>query len=66
MPVPPKRRSQSKGKRGRSHAALVKPVLIKCPKCSRPTRPHQVCPACGSYKGKERIKLKMKKKKENK
>jgi len=66
MPVPPKRRSQSKGRRGRSHQALKKPQLIKCGKCGKPVVAHRVCPVCGSYKGKEIIKLKMKKKKEGK
>lgn len=66
MPVPPKRRSQSKGKRGRAHFGLKKASLVKCPKCKKPTLPHTVCKVCGTYKGKEVIKLKTKKKKETK
>ncbi|MFA6322549.1 MAG: 50S ribosomal protein L32 [Candidatus Buchananbacteria bacterium] len=62
MPVPPKRRSQSKGKRGRAHFALKKANLIKCPKCKKPAMPHRVCQVCGTYQGKEIIKLKTKKK----
>jgi large subunit ribosomal protein L32 len=64
MPVPPKRRSQSKGKRGRAHFALKKANLVKCGKCGKPAMPHRVCPTCGSYQGREIIKLKTKKKKE--
>ena len=64
MSVAKKRKSSSRTKRGRSHLALTKKKLIKCQKCGKPTMPHQVCPACGSYRGKEIIKLKIKKKKE--
>lgn len=64
MSVSKRRKSSSKTKKGRSHQALNKPKLIKCSKCSKPTLPHRVCPFCGSYQGKEIIKLKVKKKKE--
>ena len=66
MSVAKKRKSKSRTKRGRSHQALIKPNLIKCSKCGRPTLPHRVCPFCGNYQGKEIIKLKTKKKKEKK
>ncbi|MFA5021761.1 MAG: 50S ribosomal protein L32 [Patescibacteria group bacterium] len=66
MPVPAKRRSRSRGRRNRAHDALTKNKLVKCPKCKKPTIPHRVCPNCGSYKGKEVIKLKTKKKREKK
>ncbi|OGY43337.1 MAG: 50S ribosomal protein L32 [Candidatus Buchananbacteria bacterium RIFCSPHIGHO2_02_FULL_38_8] len=66
MTVPPKRRPASAGKRRRSHQALAKIKTIKCPKCGKPTLPHRVCPFCGSYQGREIIKLKTKKKKEKK
>jgi len=62
MPVPPKRRSQSKGKRNRSHAGLKAPNLVKCTKCGKKKMPHRVCANCGTFKGKEIIKLKTKKK----
>ncbi len=66
MPVPPKRRSASKGRRGRAHQALVPIQLIKCKNCGKPTRPHHVCPSCGMYNGREVIKLKVKKNKKGK
>jgi len=66
MSVPAKRRSRSKGKRNRAHQALIKKNLVKCSKCGKPTLPHRVCPFCGSYQGREIIKLKVKKKKEKK
>ncbi|MFA6255413.1 MAG: 50S ribosomal protein L32 [Patescibacteria group bacterium] len=66
MSVPAKRRSRSKGKRGRAHQALVRKKLTKCSKCGKPTLPHRVCLFCGAYQGREIIKLKTKKKKEKK
>jgi len=64
MSVSKKRKSRAKTKRGRSHQALTKSNLIKCSKCGKSTTPHRVCPFCGSYQGKEIIKLKVKKGKE--
>jgi len=66
MTIPAKRRSRTRLRKGRAHLALKKLYLIKCGKCGKPTRPHQVCPACGTYQGKEIIKFKVKKKKEKK
>lgn len=63
MPVPAKRRSRSKARRGRAHQALEKNNLGKCAKCGKETRPHRACGFCGSYKGKEAVKIKTKKKK---
>ena len=64
MSVSKKRKTSGKTKRGRSHQALAKPKLTKCSKCGKKTLPHRVCLFCGSYQGKEIIKLKVKKKKE--
>lgn len=54
-----------KGRKGRrrSHNALVARNVIACPKCHEPCLPHQVCPACGHYRGIEVIELKAEKKK---
>jgi large subunit ribosomal protein L32 len=61
MPVPPKRRSRSKARRGRAHQALIRIKLSKCPKCGKAVLPHRACAFCGAYKGREVIKLKVKK-----
>ncbi|MCD6358760.1 MAG: 50S ribosomal protein L32 [Dehalococcoidia bacterium] len=45
------------GKR-RSHLSLSKPNLESCPQCHSPKLPHHVCPTCGSYRGKEIVKVK--------
>jgi len=63
MANPKKRKTHSKTHQGRSHLALKKVTLKKCPKCGEMRRPHTVCTFCGTYKGKEVLKLKTKTKK---
>jgi large subunit ribosomal protein L32 len=59
----PKRRT-SKGRAGdrRSHLALTPPALENCPQCHSPKLPHHACPVCGTYNGREAIKIKAPKK----
>ncbi|MCD4694222.1 50S ribosomal protein L32 [bacterium] len=58
MSVPKKKRTKaSKGKR-RSHHALKEVQLGICPKCKKPVLPHSVCENCGTYRGREEIKVK--------
>ena len=45
-----------------SHTARKAPVPELCPQCHNPKMPHQACPTCGTYNGREVIKLKEKKK----
>lgn len=60
MAVPKKKTSKSKRDMRRSHHALKSPNLSECPKCHEPGLPHRLCPACGTYKGMEIIKIKEK------
>lgn len=53
MPVPKRRTSKSKRNKRRSHDRLSMPALSVCPQCNEAKLPHQVCPHCGIYKGKE-------------
>jgi len=55
MPVPKQRHTKSRRNKRRSHLALKRFNLISCPKCNQPTLPHQVCPNCGTYAGREVI-----------
>ena len=55
MAVPKKQKTSAKGKQKRSHFALEKPNLMKCPKCGDNKLPHNVCLNCGYYKEKEII-----------
>lgn len=63
----PKRRisSMRQGKR-RAAIELTLPNLIPCPNCGQLKASHVVCPKCGFYKGKEAIKIKVKKEKKEK
>jgi large subunit ribosomal protein L32 len=66
MSVPKKRRTKSSVGQRRSHHGLSKITLNKCPQCGKSVKPHQVCAFCGSYKGKEAIKVATPKKKSTK
>jgi len=57
------RKKHTKGAVGerRSHHALKKINLNKCPKCGKAVEPHKACLFCGNYKGREVIKIKTKK-----
>lgn len=60
MSVPKKRRTSSSVGRRRSHHALKAVTLSKCGQCGKPVAPHQACAFCGTYKGKQVIKIKEK------
>ena len=55
----PKKRipAAAQGER-RSHLALVAQNLVACPQCRTPKPPHQVCSNCGTYRGRQIIKIK--------
>jgi len=63
MANPKKRKTHSKSHQGRAHLALKKVTLTKCSKCGQMRQPHTACAFCGTYKGKEVLKLKTKTKK---
>ena len=54
-PVPKKRMSKARRDSRRAHDALSAPTLAPCPQCGDMRPPHQVCPHCGTYKGKDII-----------
>lgn len=58
MAALPKRKyaKARQGKR-RSHLSLSPKGLVECPQCHSPKLPHHVCPTCGSYAGREVIKM---------
>jgi large subunit ribosomal protein L32 len=62
MAVPKKRTSVSrKGKRrgGQTHK-MARKHPMNCPNCGDLTMPYSVCPSCGTFKGKEIFKIKVK------
>ncbi len=63
MPVPAFRRCRSKKRLKKPHVALKKKKLFTCPKCQKPVLAHRACSFCGTYNGKQVLKIKTKKKK---
>jgi len=63
MALPKRKYAKSRQGKRRSHLALDIPKLVECPQCHSPKLPHHVCPTCGSYAGREVIKIKSPKKK---
>ncbi|HLC27181.1 MAG TPA: 50S ribosomal protein L32 [bacterium] len=53
MTVPKKRTSRTRRDKGRTHKKLESPQFYNCPQCKEPKRPHEVCPNCGFYRGRE-------------
>ena len=63
---PKRKTSKSKRNMRRSHDALSLPQLSECTQCHEIKMPHQVCPTCGYYKGRQVIQIKKKEKEEKK
>ena len=58
MAVPKKKTSKQRRNLRRSSVwKLEAPNLVTCPKCGEYKLPHRVCRACGTYKGREVIKV---------
>lgn len=53
MGVPRQRKTKSATRQNRSHQALKKILLAKCKNCGQATMPHEVCPHCGYYRGRQ-------------
>jgi large subunit ribosomal protein L32 len=56
MAVPKRKTSPSKRNMRRSHDALKPTQYQECPTCGELKLPHNVCPSCGHYKGREILK----------
>jgi len=57
MANPKHRISRTRRDKRRSHHGLVPPGWSLCTSCFEPKPPHQVCPHCGSYKGREVVQV---------
>ncbi|MBS3818318.1 50S ribosomal protein L32 [bacterium] len=53
MANPKRKHSRSRKGKRRSHHALQLPSLSLCSNCGNPKSPHQACPECGYYKGRQ-------------
>jgi len=60
MANPKKRRTKSAVGKNRAHLGLKKNTLNSCPKCGVAVKPHSACAFCGTYKGREVLKVKSK------
>ena len=56
MAVPKRKTSPSKRNMRRSHDALKPTQLSGMPELRRAALPHNLCPSCGHYKGREILK----------
>ncbi|MDQ3857023.1 MAG: 50S ribosomal protein L32 [Actinomycetota bacterium] len=53
MAVPKRKTSKARRDKRRATHKLAAPVVVECPQCHQPKRPHRVCPTCGTYRGRE-------------
>ncbi|MDP4008918.1 MAG: 50S ribosomal protein L32 [bacterium] len=53
MAVPKQHRSKSRQGQARMHKYIKSPAIVACAKCNKSIAPHQACPFCGTYRGKE-------------
>ncbi len=59
MAVPKRRNSKSRiGKRRANWLRVDAAEASICPNCREPKLPHRVCLSCGTYKGRQVIKVK--------
>lgn len=57
---PKKKYSHANQGKRRSHLALSARTLVPCPQCRALKRPHEACPRCGTYRGRQVIVIKTK------
>ncbi|MEW6034545.1 MAG: 50S ribosomal protein L32 [Chloroflexota bacterium] len=62
-PLPKKKYAKSRQGKRRSHLHVARPALDRCPQCHSPKLAHHACPTCGTYAGREVVKVEAKKKK---
>ncbi|MFH0952211.1 MAG: 50S ribosomal protein L32 [Patescibacteria group bacterium] len=60
MTVPPKKSPRSNRGHRRGHIKVAPVTLFACPKCKQTIPPHQACPNCGYYRGRDVLKLEAK------
>jgi large subunit ribosomal protein L32 len=53
MPNPKRRHSKTRTSKRRTHDALTARSTGECPQCRERKLPHQVCPHCGFYRGRQ-------------
>ena len=62
MAVPKRKVSKARRDKRRSNVwKLALPGMVKCPKCGEMVMPHRACRSCGTYKGREVLKVEVSK-----
>jgi large subunit ribosomal protein L32 len=56
-PLPKRKHSKGRTHRRRAHDFLAAAKLVECSSCHAMRLPHRACPACGTYRGMEVIKV---------
>ncbi len=57
MGTPKQRHTRGRTGKRRSHHALGHLRLVNCAKCGSAVLPHHICMVCGTYAGKEMLKI---------
>lgn len=57
-PLPKRKTARARQGERRSHLHLTAPNLTECPECHEKHLPHRVCPNCGTYRGRQVLKVK--------
>lgn len=60
MAVPKRKTSKSRRDKRRTHYKAKMPTISVCSNCGEPITPHNICPKCGFYNGKQVIEIKEK------
>jgi large subunit ribosomal protein L32 len=61
--LPKRRHSKTRGKKRRTHYKASVTSQTKCANCGETILPHNICPGCGYYKGRQVVVKKEKTKK---
>ena len=61
MPHPKKRHTKTRKRVRRAAISMDKATTSTCPKCKKPIKPHTACSKCGTYKGKQVLKIRLSK-----
>jgi large subunit ribosomal protein L32 len=59
MANPKRRHSKARSAKRRSHHALSARQTVQCDNCGAAALPHRVCGACGYYKGRQVMTVKL-------
>jgi len=57
MGLPGHRRTSSDKRRRAAHFALKETSINSCPKCGKAILPHRACGFCGTYRGRQVLKI---------